>query len=219
MSEQKWIDWHPKVGDIKPERYRFHDGRDWVTGEQSGLRVNATDAAGTRYQIPAPAVTPPEDRPPWIDPQCKFRWGDRVKVLCDSRIGDVGYVINPNDLSYTGYGESGHEVLVARSLGDAVPYETAGNLNRADKWLDNQNIDRLKVEHLELFPEDLPQHFDDTIIDADQPQEQPKPSRVPREIWVNEYPKRWGQVYDTYVDADENQGRESVRVVHFREVL
>jgi hypothetical protein len=44
--------------------------------------------------------------------------------------------------------------------------------------------------------------------------------RTPREIWVNEYPnERFGNIHPTYADAEENMDRESVRIVHFREVL
>jgi len=79
MADEKWIDWNPKAGDIKPAGYRYWSTMEgcWVLGAEQGFSVNSWDAANTQYQVPAPAPT--EDRPPWIDPQCKFRWGDRVK--------------------------------------------------------------------------------------------------------------------------------------------
>ena len=217
MAEQEWIDWHPKDGDVLPEMYQIHTGYDWVFGVESGRTVKKASLGWTRYRIPAPRPT--EARPPWIDPQCKFRWGDRVKVLTDSRVGKVAYVVNPHDLSDAGYSDESRQytVLVATSLSAAVPYETAGNLHRRGKWLGNYALDRLPEDDLELYPEDLPQHFDDRLLDADGPH---KPEKVPREVWVNEYPnERFGNIHLSYADAEENMGRESVRIVHFREVL
>lgn len=207
MAEQ-WIDWHPQVGDIKPERYR-HKRKDsdavWLPGREPGKPIDELDCQLLFYQIPAPAVKSAEDRPPWIDPKCKFRWGDRVK---DNK-GNIWFVNHPHD------GDSMFPVVCTRTPHYAAPY-TAGDV---PCWHQDDNIDVFNEEDLELFPEDLPQHFDDRILDADQPQEQPEPARVPREIWVNKYPNRWGQVHESYADAYENQGRDSIYIVHFREVL
>lgn len=222
MTEQ-WIAWHPKAGDIKPERYRYkyhNTGMDWAEGDEPGAAVDEYSARAASYQIPAPVVSPPADRPPWIDPQCKFRWGDRVKVKGISRVGSVAYVINPNDLSRGSWGEDArYTVLIASSLAAVVPYETAGNLHLQGMWLTNYKVDRLREDQLELFPEDLPQHFDDRLLDADQPQEQPKTARVPREIWVSRYPAMWGPVHITPGSAARNALKEATEIVHFREVL
>lgn len=242
MAEQEWIDWHPKVGDVRPEGYQYHNGYRWVFGVEDGRAVNALDASGTKYRIPAPK--PAEARPPWIDPQCKFRWGDRVKVLTTSRVGKVAYVVNPHDLSDTGYGDASwqYTVLVATSLSAAAPYETAGNLHRRGKWLANYALDRVPEDDLELCPEDLPQHFDDRLLDADGPQETTKYGSfvailndrfpemwekalrkaygpLPRDIWVNEYPSCFGRAFTSYEAAKEGCDAGYIRTVHFREVL
>lgn len=221
MEETQWIDWHPQVGDIKPDLYRVKDKKEsrWSIGEEQGQRVSHGDFKYCDYQIPAPVVTPPEDRPPWIDPQCKFRWGDRVKVTAASRVGAVAYIINPHDTSKADSEASGYTVLVGSSLSNAVPYETTGSLHKQGKWFPDYSLDRLREDQLELFPEDFPQHFDDRTLDADQPQEQPKTARVPREVWVNRNDAGvYGYAWDTQLGA-ERSADDDCETIHFREVL
>jgi len=247
-DEVEWIDWHPKVGDVRPAVYRWKmpADKDWEQGLHPGAKVHTAEInSGQLFQIPAP--TPTEDRPPWIDPQCKFRWGDRVKVLTDSRVGKVAYVINPHDLSYAGFSDENRKytVLVAKSLGAAVPYETAGSLRASGKWLANYEIDRLAEDELELYPEDLPQHYDDRLLDADGPQEVGSLAqllndrftevwekalakhygpRTPREIWINLWKHGPGEELGCIFYSSEEARMISrlpdyIRTIHFREVL
>lgn len=206
MAEQ-WIDWKPQPGDIKPERYRYWSDviNQWVTGRHPNEPVSKHDAAYTKYQIPAPVVTPSEDRPPWIDPQCKFRWGDRVK----DKEGNVWFVNNPWDIPEGA--NSIFPVTCTKSLWDAPPHSCYLNLDC------DYNI--FEERQLELFPEDLPQHFDDRLLDADQPQEQPKTARVPREIWVNcGSTGGYGLAWDSQLKA-ERFADDDCETLHFREVL
>lgn len=225
MAERQWIDWQPKAGDIKPEVYRIkvkHGSGKWRVGACSGDTITQATANFYYFQVPYRecVVKLVEDRPPWIDPQCKFRWGDRVKTKNCSRVGSVAYVIHPNDTTETGGGDNGYTVLVARFLGAAVPYETADSIDQRGAWSNNILVDKWREQDTQLFPEDLPQHFDDRILDVDQPQEQPKTVRVPREIWVNMYPDELlGYAWLTKAEADSTPNRNRTECVHFREVL
>lgn len=218
MEETQWIDWHPKVGDIKPALYRVK-GKSyqlWEIGAEPGKKVTHGGFRYCDYQIPAPVVTPPEDRPPWIDPQCKFRWGDRVKDIHE----DVWYVINPQTA-----GGIYAPVLVARSLSAAVPYCTAGELidlgifwDRIDEAGYIYMFQCFHESDLTLFPEELPRHFDDRLLDADQPQQQINTARVPREIWVTSYGGHLGPWYYPSLEAALEEESSSMPI-HFREVL
>jgi translation initiation factor 2 beta subunit (eIF-2beta)/eIF-5 len=55
----KWIDWHPKVGDVRPEVYRVRQGDsgNWTNGIAHGVVVNRWDVTEYRYQIPATKET------------------------------------------------------------------------------------------------------------------------------------------------------------------
>jgi hypothetical protein len=206
-NEQEWIDWHPKIGDTKPTIYRRRVAgvsMDWVWGTDPGGRVNTADHENLVFQIPAPEPT--EARPPWIDPQCKFRWGDRVKHAN----GGIYFIIHPYDKDNQAF-----PVIVGKRPHAAVPYSTKQDLLANGLW-ETFAVDAVREEHLELFPEDLPQHFDDRLLDADGPH---KPEKVPREIWVNEYPKCFGRAFTSYDIAREEGGEGSIRIVHFREVL
>jgi len=234
MAKQEWIGWNPKVGDKRPANYRWKmpKYKNWYTGMSAGKKITIDDIrCGVLFQILAPK--PAEDRPPWIDPQCKLRWGDRVKHTN----GSVYFVIHPYDKDNQPF-----SVIVGKEPHAAVPYSTRQDLLANGLW-ETFAVDAVSEEHLELYPEDLPQHFDDRLLDADGPQETTnlgsfalllndrfpemweKALRkaygpIPRDIWVNEYPHgRLGNIHSTYADADENMGRESVRIVHFREVL
>jgi hypothetical protein len=111
-----------------------------------------------KFRIPAPTVQ--EVRPPWIDPQCKFRWGDRV--IHES--GGIYYVVHPNDPT-----EPHYPVLLATSLGVTYPYNTQANVEATELWGDS--IDASKEAHLTLYPEDLPKHYDDTQQSVKKPVE------------------------------------------------
>jgi hypothetical protein len=234
-NEQEWIDWHPKVGDLRPQVYRWKapgTGR-WYLGTAVGSKVTQWDVdTKQQFQIPAAAVTPSADRPPWIDPQCKFRWGDRVKHAN----GSVYFVIHPYDKDNQPF-----PVVVAKELHAAVPYSTQQDLLDNGLW-ETFAVDAVREEHLELCPEDLPQHFDDRLLDADGPQETKEYGSfvailndrfpemwekalrkaygpIPRDIWVNEYPNCLGRAFTSYDTAKEEGGEGSIRIVHFREVL
>lgn len=207
MAEQ-WIDWHPKVGDIKPERYRYRRKYEveWNNGEWQGVPVTQPEIDNADWQIPAPVVTPPEDRPPWIDPQCKFRWGDRVK----DRKGNIWFVNHPND-------DLKFPVVCTKTRNYLHPY-----VKWNEQFIHDSAVEVFNEDELELFPEELPQHFDDRLLDADQPQEQPKTARVPREIWVNRYPDDatpYGSIHATRDRADLLSRNDRVECIHFREVL
>jgi len=204
MAEQEWIDWHPKVGDVRPEGYQFHNGHNWVFGDEAGSPVDKVDAAGTRYRIPA--TKPTEARPPWIDPQCKFRWGDRVK----RSNGQIYFVIHPYDKDNQPF-----PVIVGEKPHAAAPYSTKQDLLANGLW-ETFAIDAVREEDLELCPEALPQHFDDRLLDADGPH---RSEKVPCEVWVNEYPTHFGRAFTSYDTAKEEGGEGSIRIVHFREVL
>lgn len=205
MEETQWIDWYPKVGDIKPDLYRVKDKKasHWDIGEEPRLRVTHGDFTYCDYQIPAPVVTPPEDRPPWIDPQCKFRWGDRVK----DRQGNVWFVNHPDDgLTFP--------VICTKERGYLYPY-----IEWDSRFVGDFAVEVFDEEYLELFPEELPQHFDDRLLDADQPQEQIQTARVPREIWVNEYGGNQMYSYTTKHQADVCADASRIACTHFREVF
>lgn len=216
MADEKWIDWRPKAGDMFPSTYRSRPARTsepsppWAPGTQSGRLVQDLDVRWYEYQIPAPAMAPTEERPPWIDPQCKFRWGDRVR----DAFGRVWFVIHPYDKDATKY-----PVVIAKSIATVAPYSTEQDLKAHGLWWNNP-VDACKESAIELFPEDLKPHFDDRILDVDQPQEQPKTVRVPREIWVNMYPDELlGYAWLTKAEADSTPNRNRTECVHFREVL
>ncbi len=207
-NEQEWIDWHPKVGDVRPQVYRFYYMGQWNTGKSPGAPISDFDLT-LPFQLPAskPAPKPTEARPPWIDPQCKFRWGDRVKCF-----EKVLYVINPND---TGLGR----VIAAPSLWEVPPYSTKSGLVDSGLW-HTTGVDGYTECTLTPYPENLPQHFDDRLLDADGPQALRKAyGPIPRDIWVNEYPTCFGQAFTSYDTAKEVSGEGSIRIVHFREVL
>jgi hypothetical protein len=164
-NEQEWIDWHPKIGAVRPQVYRFYYMGQWNAGKSPGFHIHEQDL-NLRYQIPAPKPT--EDRPPWIDPQCKFRWGDRVKHAN----GSVYFVIHPYDKDNQPF-----PVVVAKELHAAVPYSTQQDLLDNGLW-ETFAVDAVREEHLELCPEDLPQHFDDRLLDADGPQETKSMARL-----------------------------------------
>lgn len=191
MSEQ-WIPWEPKVGDIAPERYQVRlkevEDDDWTYGYRGGLVVFDTDINVLHYRIPAPVESPEvkESSPPWIDPQCKFRWGDRVK----DREGYVWYVNNPQGGEKT-------PVIITSSLHMLYPYcpwEIAESLTH------DYQCTAYAESELTLFPENLPPHYDDRFEDTDQPQEQaPKPM----EVWIN-----------VYLDGGLGSPRRSYKAAH-----
>jgi hypothetical protein len=202
-NEQEWIDWHPKAGDFRPQVYRWKlpADEDWEQGLCCGARVSRVEIVqGQQFQIPAPKPT--EDRPPWIDPQCKFRWGDRVK----DKHGNIWFVNHPHD------GDGNFPVVCTKTRNYATPYEATYVTN----WHIDDNIEVFNEEDIELCPEDLPQHFDDRLLDADGPH---KSEKVPCEVWVNEYPTLFGRAFTSYDTAKEEGGEGSIRIVHFREVL
>lgn len=208
-EETQWIDWHPKVGDARPPVYRWKmpADKDWEQGLHPGHRVCEIESdSGQQFQIPAPVVTPPADRPPWIDPQCKFRWGDRVK----DKGGNVWFVNHPHD------GDDRFPVTCTKTRHYASPYEAA-NLKC---WHTDDNIDVFDEGDLELYPEDLPQHFDDRLLDADGPQG----ARIPREIWINLWKQgpieELGCIFYSSEEARKNSSLPNyIRTIHFREVL
>ena len=66
MSETKWIDWKPKVGDVRPDVYRsrWRGFVDWFPGIHQGYPIEASTLLTTYYQIPAPVdVSPPATSP------------------------------------------------------------------------------------------------------------------------------------------------------------
>lgn len=212
MAERKWIDWQPKAGDIKPKVYQIkvkHGSGKWKDGACSGDTITQATADFYYFRVPYRecVVKQAEYRPPWIDPQCKFRWGDRVK----DRQGNIWFINNPWDMPK---GTSIYPVLCTKFLWDAPPYSCYRDLS-CDYNIFNE-------EDLTLFHEDLPKHFDDRILDADQPQEavNQQPARVPREIWVNTYPgMAGGAVHETRETADIRSATDQIECIHFREVL
>lgn len=209
MSEQ-WVPWEPKVGDIAPERYQVRlkevEDDDWTYGYRGGLVVFDTDINALHYRIPAPveSLEVKEPSPPWIDPQCKFRWGDRVK----DREGYVWYVNNPwsepTDL---------WPVIATKTLHYLHPYYPWSSSLSGDS-----NINVFSERELTLFPEDLPPHYDDRFEEVDQPQEQPP---KPMEVWINFYPKDrtfGGYAYQSYEESFNAACGYSTPVL-FREVL
>ena len=59
MSDStKWIDWHPKPGDVFPFDYRFRRHhptvKDWRQGQSAGFDVSQWHVENFNYQIPAP---------------------------------------------------------------------------------------------------------------------------------------------------------------------
>lgn len=56
MSETKWIDWHPNVGDVRPRVYRWKSRRDtlWQENCWTSGKITAGDIEHKNYQIPAP---------------------------------------------------------------------------------------------------------------------------------------------------------------------
>jgi hypothetical protein len=209
-NEQGWIDWHPKVGDVKPTTYRRKVAgvcMDWEWGTDPGGRVNTADHENLVFQIPA--TKPTEARPPWIDPQCKFRWGDRVKHTN----GGIYFVIHPYDKDNQPF-----PVIVGKEPHVAVPYSTKQDLLANGLW-ETFAVDAVCEEHLELCPEDLPQHFDDRLLDADGPHKSEK--FVPREIWINLWKQdQLGCTHYSQQEARENADLPGyIRTIHFREVL
>ncbi len=203
-NEQEWIDWHPKAGDFRPQVYRHRfigeSPGGWQIGCRPGEPMEAATLVNTQYRIPAPTST--QDRPPWIDPQCKFRWGDRVK----DKHGNIWFVNHPHD------GNKYWPVVCTKSPNYALPYGATD----IPEWSEDDNIGAFNERDIELCPEALPQHFDDRLLDVDGPH---KSEKVPCEVWVNEYPTLFGRAFTSYDTAKEEGGEGSIRIVHFREVL
>lgn len=206
MEDTKWVKWEPKVGEVPPEgcQYDYKDTQnDWTDWDDAGPiddPVTACHLELFTFRIPAPTVR--EVRPPWIDPQCKFRWGDRV--MDDT--GDVFYVINPNDPTNEIW-----PVLVATTLTATYPYAKRGDVGYGDS-----RINAYMEKALALYPEDLPKHYDDTQ----------QPVKEPVECWV--VVDATGQVLSSHVrptvyptkEAAESWWEgENVTIHHMREVL
>jgi hypothetical protein len=157
MEDTKWVKWEPKVGEVPPEGCQYgQPKREPVTwglwkDVAQNRPLNGFDVDYFVFRIPAPTVQ--EVRPPWIDPRCKFRWGDRVK----NNSGEVRYVIHPADTNNEPF-----TVIVASSVHDAPPYSTKADLIEADLWYSSGGTDGYREHHLTLCPEYLPKHYDDT---------------------------------------------------------
>jgi len=73
-SETKWIDWHPKVGDVKPDVYRYRriGDREWLLSDSRHRSiVTEMNTLSTDYQIPAPQETSMKYWQPQIEPMSK----------------------------------------------------------------------------------------------------------------------------------------------------
>jgi len=90
MTETKWVDWQPKVGDVRPEVYRWRESGtvEWKPAMFRG-EINAAEVASNEYQIPAPKETSMKYWQPRVEPMTKG-WSladvpDDVK--CESQCG------------------------------------------------------------------------------------------------------------------------------------
>ncbi len=54
MSETKWIDWHPRIGDVRPDVYRVRDAgcTEWRKGVASGSPVFDWTIDFYEFQVP-----------------------------------------------------------------------------------------------------------------------------------------------------------------------
>jgi hypothetical protein len=73
MSETKWIDWHPRVGDVRPEVYRCRKCLDgcWRNGTAGGKKLSNWSHENYYYQIPAPKDETMKYWQPRIEPTQK----------------------------------------------------------------------------------------------------------------------------------------------------
>lgn len=206
MPEEKWIDWHPEVGDVRPQKYRWRgknqDG--WTEGTAIGDPIDEADLRWNDFQIPAP-VESQEARPPWIDPQCKFRWGDRVR----DKQGHVWFVNNPYEPDDDD-ADPPCPVVCTKGLWDYPPYSSYV------VGLYDDNLQIFEEDDLELFPEELPPHFDPDQVKP----VVPVPARKPREIWLNQFEAGlWYYVFLSEESARQMPGVPKATQVLFREVL
>jgi hypothetical protein len=101
MSE-KWIDWHPKVGDVRPDVYRWkHKSRQqWRDGNNQDP-MDEYDISCNDYQIPDPKETSMKYWQPRIEPLSKgWTLADVPSgVVCKvhTRSGDMFAHRNHND--------------------------------------------------------------------------------------------------------------------------
>ena len=202
MEDTKWVKWEPKVGEVPPEgcQYDYKDRQaKWTDWDYDGIStpVRGDHIEHFVFRIPAPTVQ--EVRPPWIDPRCKFRWGDRVK----NNSGEVRYVIHPADTNNEPF-----TVIVARSVHDAPPYSTKADLIEAALWYSSVAMDGYREHHLTLYPEDLPKHYDDTQ----------QPVKKPFECWVVVGAAGLA-MYPTKEAAESWWGGDNVTYYRMREVL
>jgi hypothetical protein len=72
-TETKWVDWHPKVGDVRPDVYRcrLKGESAWDNRILKDSPVDAHDMRNMDYQIPAPKETTMRYWQPRIEPMAK----------------------------------------------------------------------------------------------------------------------------------------------------
>lgn len=95
MSDStKWVDWHPQVGDVRPDvyRYRHREYAKWNRGRESGLPIESDYVAKyMKFQIPAPQETAMKYWQPRIEPMSKGWTLTDVPdgVLCEVEIRGI----------------------------------------------------------------------------------------------------------------------------------
>ena len=72
-SETKWVDWHPKVGDVRPAVYRCRRCLDgcWRSGTAGGKKLSNWSHENFYYQIPAPKEATMTYWQPRVEPMAK----------------------------------------------------------------------------------------------------------------------------------------------------
>jgi hypothetical protein len=99
VSETNWIDWHPKVGDSRPDvfRWKHKELSKWQVGDGCGIPLRQSAIDNNDYQIPAPEPKENETMKYWQprrEPMAKG-W-----TLADVPDGVVCEIVKPVGTTY-----------------------------------------------------------------------------------------------------------------------